>query len=87
MYTLDLIGWFCGCHFFFLIGVPISSPVAGVAIGLVAATEPNDPHSITDYKLLTDLLVRILGLWDISVFIYLLREGLQVHHVSTISLL
>ncbi|XP_038065910.1 polyribonucleotide nucleotidyltransferase 1, mitochondrial-like [Patiria miniata] len=37
-------------------GVPITSPVAGVAIGLVAATSPDDPHSIIDYRLLTDLL-------------------------------
>ncbi|XP_071801862.1 polyribonucleotide nucleotidyltransferase 1, mitochondrial-like [Asterias amurensis] len=37
-------------------GVPISNAVAGVAIGLMTATEPGDSHNITDYRLLTDLL-------------------------------
>ncbi|XP_035687373.1 polyribonucleotide nucleotidyltransferase 1, mitochondrial-like [Branchiostoma floridae] len=37
-------------------GVPISSPVAGVAIGLVTRTEPDNPTDIQDYKLLTDIL-------------------------------
>lgn len=37
-------------------GVPISAPVAGVAVGLVTQTNPDDPYAITDYKLLTDIL-------------------------------
>lgn len=39
-------------------GVPIAAPVAGVAVGLVTQTNPDDPYAITDYKLLTDILVR-----------------------------
>ncbi|XP_019641206.1 PREDICTED: polyribonucleotide nucleotidyltransferase 1, mitochondrial-like isoform X2 [Branchiostoma belcheri] len=37
-------------------GVPISAPVAGVAIGLVTRTDPDNPTDIQDYKLLTDIL-------------------------------
>ena len=39
-------------------GVNISSPAAGVAIGLV--TRHNDKKQIEDYKILTDILVSIL---------------------------
>lgn len=41
--------------FFFIIGVPISSAVAGVAIGLVTKNNP-DKGEIEDYRLLTDIL-------------------------------
>ena len=37
-------------------GVKISAPVAGVSIGLISSYD-NDPNKITDYKILTDLLV------------------------------
>ena len=37
-------------------GVPISSPAAGVAIGLVTCLNP-ETKKIEDYRLLTDLLV------------------------------
>jgi polyribonucleotide nucleotidyltransferase len=37
-------------------GVPISSPAAGVAIGLVTHLNP-ETKKIEDYRLLTDLLV------------------------------
>ncbi|XP_051866981.1 polyribonucleotide nucleotidyltransferase 1, mitochondrial [Pristis pectinata] len=37
-------------------GVPISAPVAGVAVGLVTKTNPENPASIEDYRLLTDIL-------------------------------
>lgn len=37
-------------------GVPISSPVAGVAIGLVTNTDPVT-QEIKDYEILTDILV------------------------------
>ncbi|XP_072181940.1 polyribonucleotide nucleotidyltransferase 1, mitochondrial-like [Diadema setosum] len=45
-----------GCLALMDAGVPISTPVAGVAVGLVAETESDDIHSITDYKILTDIL-------------------------------
>lgn len=38
-------------------GIPISSATAGVAIGLV--TKCNETTNIEDYKILTDILVRI----------------------------
>lgn len=37
-------------------GVPISAPVAGVAIGLVTKCEENDTKHLQDYRILTDLL-------------------------------
>ncbi|TNN63719.1 Polyribonucleotide nucleotidyltransferase 1, mitochondrial [Liparis tanakae] len=37
-------------------GVPISSAVAGVAIGLISKANPEKPAEIQDYRLLTDIL-------------------------------
>ncbi|KAL7383122.1 hypothetical protein ABVT39_005089 [Epinephelus coioides] len=37
-------------------GVPISSAVAGVAIGLISKANPEKPTDIQDYRLLTDIL-------------------------------
>ncbi|KZC06351.1 Polyribonucleotide nucleotidyltransferase 1, mitochondrial [Dufourea novaeangliae] len=37
-------------------GVPISSPAAGIAIGLVCKFSDNDSKQIQDYKILTDIL-------------------------------
>ncbi|XP_061826627.1 polyribonucleotide nucleotidyltransferase 1, mitochondrial [Nerophis lumbriciformis] len=37
-------------------GVPISSPVAGVAVGLISKSNPEKPTEIQDYRLLTDIL-------------------------------
>ena len=37
-------------------GVPISSPAAGVAVGLVTRLNP-ETKQIEDYRILTDLLV------------------------------
>uniref|UniRef100_A0A8C3SHV6 polyribonucleotide nucleotidyltransferase n=1 Tax=Chelydra serpentina TaxID=8475 RepID=A0A8C3SHV6_CHESE len=37
-------------------GVPISAPVAGVAVGLVARCHPEKNGEIEDYRLLTDIL-------------------------------
>ena len=39
-------------------GVPIANPVAGVAIGLITNTDPKTKE-ITDYQILTDILVNI----------------------------
>lgn len=44
--------------FFSTIGVPISTAVAGVAIGLVTKNNP-DKGEIEDYRLLTDILASI----------------------------
>jgi len=41
-------------------GVPISQPAAGVAIGLITNYDNNDVKQIKDYRILTDILVRIL---------------------------
>jgi len=41
-------------------GVPISQPAAGVAIGLITNYDDNDSKNIKDYRILTDILVRIL---------------------------
>lgn len=40
-------------------GVPITQPAAGVAIGLVTNYENDNPKIIKDYRILTDILVRI----------------------------
>ncbi|XP_029832079.2 polyribonucleotide nucleotidyltransferase 1, mitochondrial [Ixodes scapularis] len=37
-------------------GVPIQAPAAGVAVGLVSLPDPDQPHQLKDYRLLTDLL-------------------------------
>uniref|UniRef100_A0A8C7GKG0 polyribonucleotide nucleotidyltransferase n=1 Tax=Oncorhynchus kisutch TaxID=8019 RepID=A0A8C7GKG0_ONCKI len=37
-------------------GVPISSAVAGVAIGLISKANPEKPSEIQDYRILTDIL-------------------------------
>uniref|UniRef100_A0A4W6F8W4 polyribonucleotide nucleotidyltransferase n=1 Tax=Lates calcarifer TaxID=8187 RepID=A0A4W6F8W4_LATCA len=37
-------------------GVPISSAVAGVAVGLISKANPEKPAEIQDYRLLTDIL-------------------------------
>ena len=39
-------------------GVPISAPVAGVAVGLITVPNPEKPYEIVDYRILTDILVR-----------------------------
>jgi len=41
-------------------GVPISQPAAGVAIGLITNYDDKDSTNIKDYRILTDILVRIL---------------------------
>jgi len=41
-------------------GVPISQPAAGVAIGLITNYDDNNTKKIKDYRILTDILVRIL---------------------------
>lgn len=38
-------------------GVPISAPAAGIAMGLVTKYNPENPTELTDYRLLTDILV------------------------------
>ncbi|XP_061083928.1 polyribonucleotide nucleotidyltransferase 1, mitochondrial [Conger conger] len=37
-------------------GVPITAPVAGVAIGLISKANPEKPSEFQDYRLLTDIL-------------------------------
>jgi len=48
-------------------GVPISQPAAGVAIGLITNYDESDSLHIKDYRILTDILVRIL----MCIYIYL----------------
>lgn len=43
-------------------GVPISSAVAGVAVGLISKPNPEKVSEIHDYRLLTDILVSLLTL-------------------------
>lgn len=42
-------------------GVPITAPVAGVAIGLVTKYSESNPNKLEDYRLLTDILVCFVG--------------------------
>jgi polyribonucleotide nucleotidyltransferase len=51
-------------------GVPISQPAAGVAIGLITNYDDSDSTLIKDYRILTDILVRIL------MFIYIFLKYL-----------
>lgn len=46
-------------------GVPISSAVAGVAIGLISKANPEKPTEIQDYRLLTDILVHVVQLYSV----------------------
>lgn len=43
-------------------GVPISSAVSGVAMGLITQYNDQNPSEIQDYRILTDILVSILYL-------------------------
>lgn len=57
---LPLAKWILQMMFYecvFVSGVPISSAVAGVAIGLISKSSPEKTSEITDYRLLTDILV------------------------------
>lgn len=62
MYTLHRSFFF---FFSCIIGVPISSAVAGVAIGLVTKNSL-DKDEIEDYRLLTDILASILTVSNIQ---------------------
>lgn len=67
---LHMLGWcihYTEVFFFFscIIGVPISSAVAGVAIGLVTKNSL-DKDEIEDYRLLTDILASILTVSNIQ---------------------
>ena len=42
--------------------MPISSAVAGVAVGLISKPNPEKPSEIQDYRLLTDILVNVLAI-------------------------
>ncbi|TSN95647.1 Polyribonucleotide nucleotidyltransferase 1, mitochondrial [Bagarius yarrelli] len=48
-------------------GVPISSAVAGVAVGLISKPNPEKVSEIQDYRLLTDILREILGIMNKSI--------------------
>jgi len=52
-------------------GVPISQPAAGVAIGLITNYDENDSKNIKDYRILTDILVRIL-MYIVYLYLYYL---------------
>lgn len=40
-------------------GVPIKSPAAGVAIGVITKYDQDDPTKLVDYRILTDILVSV----------------------------
>lgn len=40
-------------------GVPIDAAVAGVAMGLITRYDNGDPKQIGEYKILTDILVKL----------------------------
>lgn len=50
------------------LGVPISSAVAGVAIGLISKANSENPSEIEDYRLLTDILVNTLQLLNTNYY-------------------
>ena len=59
-------------------GVPISTPAAGVAIGLVSRYEGTDTKHMEDYRLLTDILVglksyNIQSQWLIKLYCIVLK--------------
>lgn len=54
-------------------GVPISQPAAGVAIGLITNYDENDSKNIKDYRILTDILVRIL-MYIVYLYLYYLFQ-------------
>lgn len=51
-------------------GVPITQPAAGVAIGLITNYDNDDPKYMKDYRVLTDILVSVMGIKKVySIFI------------------
>lgn len=40
-------------------GIPIKHPVAGVAIGLITKYDADDAKKLVDYRILTDIMVRV----------------------------
>ena len=58
-------------------GVPITSPAAGVAIGLVSKYCPENPHKLSEYRLLTDILVSLPSDSSKHPLIRLLRQGIE----------
>lgn len=67
-WEIHVLGWCTHCtqFLFSIIGVPISSAVAGVAVGMVTKNNP-DKGEIEDYRLLTDILA--------SIFIFQIFSG------------
>ncbi|XP_031618625.1 polyribonucleotide nucleotidyltransferase 1, mitochondrial [Contarinia nasturtii] len=57
-------------------GVPISSPAAGVAMGLVTKYNPENPTELTDYRILTDILGIEDYLGDMDMKVAATKEGL-----------
>lgn len=53
-------------------GVPISQPAAGVAIGLITNYDENDSKNIKDYRILTDILVRILMYFILYIYNFII---------------
>jgi hypothetical protein len=50
-------------------GIPIREHVAGVSMGLMTVTDPST-GTVTDYKLLTDILVHKLSSSSINLYLF-----------------
>jgi hypothetical protein len=55
---MEQVNKYLACFLYCFIGIQIHEPVVGVAIGLVSKCA--DDGSITDHRVLTDILVKIL---------------------------
>nr|XP_020443996.1 polyribonucleotide nucleotidyltransferase 1, mitochondrial-like [Monopterus albus] len=64
-------------------GVPISSAVAGVAVGLISKSNPEKPAEIQDYRLLTDILGIEDYLGDMEELKRQIGRNKQGHHCFT----
>lgn len=49
-------------------GIPLKEHVAGLSVGLVSETDPSTGE-ITDYRILTDILVSTAGQYKFHLFV------------------
>lgn len=67
-------------------GVPISTPAAGIAMGLVTKYNQDDPTKLVDYRILTDILVRIsqiLSIISIPLMLQMVHDRTDVQILGT----
>lgn len=62
-------------------GVPISTPAAGIAMGLVTKYNEEDPTELMDYRILTDILVRIFHTASFIIIFNAIDAPIVIHQI------